>query len=583
MTHTVELQTVIQLVSSLKKEKLITDEEYTDTIELLAQPEMLEDGELLSALHLRLLKKREVIVQVKDYFDSNIFSEAVEEEVAKINSLVGIYHKDNGATSYVIRDLTISGDRDYIEKSTKEGIKDWLKRNGIRITMVLLDRNTKKTMTTVDTFEAWVTSAIAEEHAIVGFTKVPTRPDEKLSPIINKKLNVFRSGFPKPEKGTEHLEVLKFLKEVTCGGSEYSYDILIKWLAHLVQRPAEKNNLALSIYHPDRGVGKGTTASIIKRIVGARNAVLDAAPKDLEGFNMMISGKMFINFDETMFAGDHNHHNIMKRLVTEGTERREGKGKDATSIPSFCRILLTTNNASGTLASAFERRYFDLHISRKWKDAGIIDDFVDRHYLRESQGTQFITQDGVYDIPWVRNLVYHLLYEVELKGFNFNNVESEVRGDLALNSRIMNTYRENPLFAFFWEWLASGEDEIEYKEYSELEKREVYKHIRFGQDKIQTFDFIKMYEQHTKQYYKTQLSHNDFVRRLQAEFGFKKRLSRIAGISVAKYVFTIPTREELYQMMFVCNNATRVKWTLPPLKDEEDGKIITFPNLAKAE
>lgn len=563
---TVEKATLLELANELLSKGYIAQEIFNNVCVAIGTG---NDKEL-TYIHNDLLKAKleKEPTDPSKFSNERDFWKAVEDEVIKINGLIGIYHKSNDGTGYVIRDLKSAGDRDYIAKSSEKDIKQWLSRAGINIKMTLKDDTMDKPLV-IDTFERWITNPIAEETAISGFTYLPVAVNKEPKPIVDKKLNVFRSGFALPVKGDGHLEVLDFLKSQLCADNEYIYEVLIKWMAHLMQFPEEKSNLAMSIYHPRRGIGKSTFAKIVGLLVGKRNTTKSADPKDLEGFNSMLSNKLFIVFDEVAFVGDHRSTGKMKKMVTEGEDRNEKKGKDAEEGSSFCRIAMICNERSGTLASVFERRYFDLPIQADWKDSGRLDDFVNRHHLKDAQSANFLV-DGRYNIPWVSNLSYYLLNEVDLNGFNFNEVKSVAMDKEIVHNRILNTYRENSVFAFLWEWLASGEDHIEF---TRTVERETYdEKICFGDEKISTADFLDAFKQRLKNEFHDNISPITVTRMLQEQYGFVKRNVTAKWHNTQKQCFFIPSREQLYKLMFENNGAVRVQWELPPLKKNSASK-----------
>lgn len=561
---TVEASTLRELATELKDKSYIEQDELNKVFIAIGSGDAMK----MNVLHSELLKIRSKHENKdpKIFADTAKFWDAVENEVQKINGLIGIYHKTSGATSYVIRDLKVAGDRDYIEKTGEKDIKQWLTRAGINIRLTLKTPDSEKPLN-VDTFERWVTSPLAEEQALVGFTSVPYPANKPPIPIIGKKLNVFRSGFVVPEKGDSHLEVLHFLKDCICNNNEYIYEVLIKWMAHLVQKPEEKNNLAMSAYHVRRGIGKGTLASIIHLLVGERNSTLEADPKDLAGFNSLLAGKLFINFDEVAFVGDHHSTGVLKKMVTEGKERQEKKGKDASSARSYCRILMTTNTRTGTIGSAFERRYFDLPIQTTWKDQGIIDNFVKTHHLKETDAQRFLV-DGRFEIPWVKSMTYYLLNEVSLEGFNFNEVLSVAADEDTIENRIHNTYREDAIFAWLWEWLNSGEESIEFSRWDDETKKptEVVDTIKFGERNRSTKQIGDAFAQRVKGMYSQPVSYNALIKELQSRFGFIKFNAIPIGGGNKVNVMSIPPRAELFKIMFTDNQSIRVTWQLPPLK-----------------
>jgi hypothetical protein len=516
----------------------------------------------LDAIHINLLKMFDDSKKAIGVFeDPTEYWNCVEAELLKINGILALRQCDNGSVSYIMRDLSNTGDRPYLEYTSTKNAEDYLIRKGIRIQMTL-GKNKP-----LNLFEHWCHQPLTQEQSIVGFVREPWSPGAEAPVIIDRRMNIWHSGFNEPVKGDKHLEVLKFIKEVICSNDEYCYDVIIKWMADLVQNPAHKNNLCPVIFSERRGIGKTTFASIIQLIVGKYNGTLDADGKDLQGFDAMIGGKLFVNFDETTFGGDHQQLNSLKKRITNATERNEGKGKDAVSGDSFCRYLITTNSPSGTMGSAFERRFFDLPISPSWKDKGIIDKFVNDYTLKVDVAKKHL-KDGVYKIDWVQHMTYFLLREVDLTRFNFNDVKSPMTGDDAIANRMAKTYQENPIFGWLWQWLDSGEDMIKLEEdrynrgwiNDQFEKEGM---VKFGGE-ITKASLYDIFIQQSKGTHGHPPERGSFVQTLRKKYSFVNGKDS----ATRKNTFKVPSREELYKTMFHGEFGMNVTYELPKILPE---------------
>ena len=67
--------------------------------------------------------------------------------------------------------------------------------------------------------------------------------------------------------------------------------------------------------------------------------------------------------DESFFAGDRQHENILKALITEDSLMIERKGIDAVQAKNRIKLLMASNNDWVAPASRDERRYFVLDVS----------------------------------------------------------------------------------------------------------------------------------------------------------------------------------------------------------------------------
>src|SRR5580704_8504396 len=82
---------------------------------------------------------------------------------------------------------------------------------------------------------------------------------------------------PKAEAPQLFLEHLAYLFD----GDQAAIEHVLNWIAHLVQRPAERIDHALLITSEAKGIGKSTLGRILRRLVGEKNARI-AQTKDLK-------------------------------------------------------------------------------------------------------------------------------------------------------------------------------------------------------------------------------------------------------------------------------------------------------------
>jgi hypothetical protein len=80
-------------------------------------------------------------------------------------------------------------------------------------------------------------------------------------------------------------------------------------------------------------------------------------------FNGHLQDCCFLFADECFFAGDRQHENILKTLITEPTLMVERKGIDAVSAKNRLKLLMATNSDWAVPASRDERRYFVLGVA----------------------------------------------------------------------------------------------------------------------------------------------------------------------------------------------------------------------------
>jgi hypothetical protein len=137
---------------------------------------------------------------------------------------------------------------------------------------------------------------------------------------------------------------------------------IIRWLAHRVQRSAEKINHTLVLGGP-QGIGKDTALEPVKQAIGPWN-FLEVSPQQLLGrFNGFLKS-VILRVSEARDLGDVNRYQFydhMKAYAAAPPDvlRVDEKNLREHSIFNCCGIIITTNHkADGIYLPADDRRHF---------------------------------------------------------------------------------------------------------------------------------------------------------------------------------------------------------------------------------
>jgi hypothetical protein len=157
-------------------------------------------------------------------------------------------------------------------------------------------------------------------------------------------------------------------------------DHIIHWLAHRVQRPADKINHAL-VLGGKQGIGKDTALEPVKRAVGPWNTA-EVSPQILFGrFNSYLKS-VILRVNEARDLGDVNRFQFYDHLKSytaapPDTLRCDEKNIREYSIFNCCGVVITSNHkADGLYLPADDRRHFVA-----WSDLSK-DDFTDAYWQR---------------------------------------------------------------------------------------------------------------------------------------------------------------------------------------------------------
>jgi uncharacterized protein DUF5906 len=181
---------------------------------------------------------------------------------------------------------------------------------------------------------------------------------------------------------------------------------IIAWLAHRVQRPAEKTNHALAL-GGGQGIGKDTLLEPVKRAVGPWNFA-EVSPQHMIGrFNGYLKS-VILRVNEARDLGDVNRfqfYDHMKAYIASPPDvlRVDEKNLREYSVPNCCGVVITSNHkADGIYLPADDRRHFVA-----WSDL-TKDDFPEAYWA---------TLWSYYDNGGDRHVAAYLA-ELDISGFD---------------------------------------------------------------------------------------------------------------------------------------------------------------------
>ena len=215
--------------------------------------------------------------------------------------------------------------------------------------------------------EAWISSV--HRRIIRGFESNPpgyNNPHKNVDPEIhNISANVW-SVVGKPDASCELF--LWHVKHILCKGNEDNYDYLIKWFAHMVQKPNEKPGVAV-VVTGEKGVGKDTPFEYFGKLCKNHYNTIGDGTQLYSKFNKIFQNSLLIHMQEGSWGGDVKQGGKLKFKITSTKETCEPKGVDSYVVDSFMRLFISSNDEWVVPATRNDRRYFVLEAStRKMQD-----------------------------------------------------------------------------------------------------------------------------------------------------------------------------------------------------------------------
>lgn len=290
---------------------------------------------------------------------------------------------------------------------------------------------------------AWRRDPTVQAGRLVGLCYLPNGAE-----VVDGKLNTYKDvSVPASLLADEDVvkEILHHIRHNICNARKDYGDYLIKWLAHMVQFPQIRPKTAIAVIG-DQGTGKGILMDFLKLLLGGeRNCNTTASSTDTKSFNYALANKLLVVFDEATFAGDRTQSDFMKKLISEPKIRVEQKGLDAYEVENVTRVVITSNNMTSAVPAGVG--------ARRWLIMECRND-VNPSELKCLATT--IGNNGAIlgAVPMYVNKFKAYLESICLDDFDPLVLPEQ---DTGFVNKLSVLYKEDPLKAFFWEWLMADD------------------------------------------------------------------------------------------------------------------------------
>jgi len=161
--------------------------------------------------------------------------------------------------------------------------------------------------------------------------------------------------------------ILKHIEEVMCDSHKESFDYMMSWMAHLIQKPQDKVGVCL-VFISEQGAGKGTFWEwFMNCVLGRRYSHTVTDLESLTGaFNKRMESKMLCVLNEIgTYGGSLKVFDKMKSILTDPTIYIQPKGLEAYECKDYCRYIMTTNSEWAARIEHSDRRWAIIAHSNK--------------------------------------------------------------------------------------------------------------------------------------------------------------------------------------------------------------------------
>ena len=177
-----------------------------------------------------------------------------------------------------------------------------------------------------------------------------------------------------PKQG-DWFVIQEFIHTVICNYNVVLFDYVVRYLAHMLQRPEEKPGIMI-VFLSGQGCGKSTVFKLLGRIWSRTTLQVSDIGEVIGQFNAALERNYVVCMDEALFAGDKKSLDRLKSLITEPTCRIEQKHQPSRTIDSYHRLFAASNHNHFAHVDKDDRRFLFIRLSSVHKQDQIYFDAV---------------------------------------------------------------------------------------------------------------------------------------------------------------------------------------------------------------
>lgn len=364
----------------------------------------------------------------KKYIDYTVAQKMKEYAFMMIDGKTGLIKNDEDG------DMTLYSLRSVVEKFMNQNF-------------YTQDPDDLKQIIHIDVVKYWMRSQGRKDYDSVVFTD---------NDVPVSAYNLYR-GFAYNPIDHEDVDIEVFFDlvyNVICAGDKLFYNVVLAFIAQIIQDPFNKLGTSLIIYGKKR-IGKGTFVKLIGELIGRHHySQTSQADKVFGRFNVQLHRTLLVYLNEAFWSGDKSQEGRIKSLISDDEMTYEIKGGAIYSEKNYTRLILDSNEKYIVPATEDEDRYIALSASDCKKDdkafLGSVNELrksqkameklmyffanfnykPHEHYLREAPKSKFLVEQISQNFSkiqewWYRNLqegnIYQADYAIDVNGIKISN------------------------------------------------------------------------------------------------------------------------------------------------------------------
>jgi hypothetical protein len=248
-------------------------------------------------------------------------------------------------------------------------------------------------------------------------------------------------AFPHAEPHEDSLAVLNrfnHLLRIVSGNNEILASYLLKWVAHILQKPYELPGVSI-ILTGDKGIGKDTFFDfIIQYVLGKYSATnYDSNQQFFEKHDTGRKGKLLVKLEEANRKLCMENKDKLKSMLTASESTFNPKNEKPITLPNLCRFVFTTNKGNPVDFGEGERRFVIFPCSSEMKG--------NQEWFSETRELLFNAEAG--------RTIGDFLQKIDLHGFQIRKLpqneyqEQVIETEASSEERFIEQWDGEPLSA----------------------------------------------------------------------------------------------------------------------------------------
>lgn len=151
-----------------------------------------------------------------------------------------------------------------------------------------------------------------------------------------------------------------------CADCPKSIEYLMNYLAHMVQKPETKPEVAVVMRGP-QGIGKGTLMNLIRGLLNGNFKHLSSTNSLTGQFSGHLIDAFVVFADEAVWGGNKEAEGRLKAMITEKQVSIRALHKNEVYVDNFVRLFVASNENWVVPVGEGDRRYFVLDCDPRYK------------------------------------------------------------------------------------------------------------------------------------------------------------------------------------------------------------------------